>query len=233
MKKILVLFTAVCLTLSACIPAAFQPQPAASPAPISDADIQATVATQVAQTVESLPTPTLLPSSTPFVVTATHAPSLTPLPPTATNIPSLTPSPSSVTPGTGTVAATATTTSTDGTSTTPTLASPGTAAPSATATGTAHYQYYGTMPPNLPSGKVFLSNMSKRDAYISMQCTTDEGYATVIEYPVGGSTISARVPAGYYFYVAWVGGKQFSGEFRLKKSEDVTIRMYKDRVEVK
>jgi hypothetical protein len=89
------------------------------------------------------------------------------------------------------------------------------------------------MPPNLPSGKVVLSNMSKRDAYISMQCTTSDGYATVIEYPVGGSTISARVPAGNYVYVAWIGGKKFSGEFRLKKSEEVIIRMYKDRVEVK
>jgi hypothetical protein len=89
------------------------------------------------------------------------------------------------------------------------------------------------MPPNLPSGKVVLSNMSKRDAYISMQCTTPEGYTTVVEYPVGGSRISARIPAGSYSYVAWVGGKQFTGAFNLKKSEEVVIRMYKDRVEVK
>jgi hypothetical protein len=66
-----------------------------------------------------------------------------------------------------------------------------------------------------------------------MQCTTPDGYTTVVEYPVGGSRVSARIPAGHYFYVAWVGGKQFTGEFNLKKSEEVVIRMYKDRVEVK
>lgn len=226
MKKILALFAAVCFTLSACIPDALQPQPVASPASISDADIQATVAAQVAQTVESLPTPTLLPSSTPFVITATNIPTLTPLPSTSTNTPSLTPSPSSVTPGTVTAVSSAT-------SVASALASTGTADPGATATGTAHYQYYGTMPPDLPSGKVVLSNMSKRDAYISMQCTTPDGYVTIIEYPVGGSRVNARIPAGNYFYVAWVGGKQFTGSFNLKKSEEVVIRMYKDRVEVK
>ncbi|MBV5336993.1 MAG: hypothetical protein J0653_03155, partial [Deltaproteobacteria bacterium] len=104
---------------------------------------------------------------------------------------------------------------------------------SVTPSGTPHYQYYGTMPPNLPSGKISLSNMSKAEAYISMQCTTVDGYVTIIEYPVGGSRVDAIVPAGRYVYVAWVGGKKFNGSFKLSKSQDLIVRMYKDRVEIK
>ncbi len=89
------------------------------------------------------------------------------------------------------------------------------------------------MPPNLPSGHISLFNMSKRDAYISLQCTTLDGYTTVIEYPVGGSTINTSAPAGEYIYVAWIGGKKFSGSFKLGKFQDLKILMYKDRVNVK
>ena len=75
--------------------------------------------------------------------------------------------------------------------------------------------------------------MSKTDAYISLQCTTRDGYVTVIEYPVGGSRVSTSAPAGRYVYVAWIGGKKFSGNFKLDKSQEVIIRMYKDHVEIK
>ena len=75
--------------------------------------------------------------------------------------------------------------------------------------------------------------MSKRDAYISLQCSTLDGYETVIEYPVGGSTINTSAPAGQYVYVAWIGGKKFSGSFKLGKLEELKILMYKDHVEVK
>ena len=44
MKKMFFLLAALCFTLSACMPAILQPQAAANPAPLSDADIQATVA---------------------------------------------------------------------------------------------------------------------------------------------------------------------------------------------
>lgn len=89
------------------------------------------------------------------------------------------------------------------------------------------------MPPNLPSGSVALYNKSKADAYISLQCATIDGYVTVVEYPVGGSTVGAKVPAGEYVYVAWIGGKKFTGSFKLGKFQDRRIYMYKDRVEVK
>jgi len=215
MKKIFALFTAVCFGLSACIPGILQPQ-ATNPAPVIP-DIQSTVAAQVEQTLQSLPSPTLAPSNTPVVITATSAPTQTAQPPTltATQIPTL---PTlTVTLGVGTPSATATLN--------PVI--------NATPTETAHYQYYGTMPPNIAYGQIALSNRSKADAYISLQCTTPEGYVTIIEYPVGGSMIGTRAPAGNYVYVAWVGGQKFTGSFKLEKSGDRLIRMYKDRVEVK
>ena len=131
MKKIFALFTAVCFGLSACIPGILQPQ-ATNPAPVIP-DIQSTVAAQVEQTLQSLPSPTLAPSNTPVVITATSAPTQTAQPPTltATQIPTL---PTlTVTLGVGTPSATATLN--------PVI--------NATPTETAHYQYYGTMPPNI------------------------------------------------------------------------------------
>jgi hypothetical protein len=229
MKKMLFLLTALSFMLSACIPAVLQPQATASPAPISETDLQATVAVQVVQTIESLPTPTLAPSNTPVVITVTSAPTQTQPKPTATftAVQSPTLQTATVALGTGTAVLTP--------GTVGTLPFTATSNPlvGITPTGTSHYQYYGTMPPNLPSGKVVLSNMSKADAYISLQCTTRDGYVTVIEYPVGGSRVSTSAPAGRYVYVAWVGGKKFSGNFKLDKSEEVIVRMYKDHVEIK
>jgi hypothetical protein len=75
--------------------------------------------------------------------------------------------------------------------------------------------------------------MSKAEAYISLQCTTNDGYVTIIEYPVGGSTVNTSAPAGRYVYVAWVGGQKFTGNFKLGKLQDLTIIMYKDRVAIK
>jgi len=231
MKKILFLFTAFCFLLSACMPTWLQSQ-AVSPAPIAEENIQETVAAQVEQTLVSLPSPTILPSNTPVVMTATSVPTQTQTQ-TAAPTPTLTGTPNPIlltltaTLGTGTVTFT-----TGIVGTLPFTATPNPAL-SATSTGTPHYQYYGTMPPNLPSGNVTLSNMSKADAYISMQCTTVDGYVTIIEYPLGGSWVETSAPAGHYIYVAWVGGRKFDGSFKLKEYQDLTIRMYKDRVEIK
>jgi hypothetical protein len=229
MKKMLFLLTAFCFTLSACIPNALQPQ-AASPAPAAEVDVQATVAVQVEQTIQSLPTPTLAPSNTPVVLIATSAPTQTQTQavPTSTGTQNPTQQTVTATLGTGTAV-----TLTAGTAGTLPFTATHNPALGVTPTGTSHYQYYGTMPPNLPFGKIMLSNMSKAEAYISMQCTTVDGYVTIIEYPVGGSRINASAPAGQYVYVAWVGGKKFSGNFKLSKFEELIIRMYKDRVEIK
>ena len=74
------------------------------------------------------------------------------------------------------------------------------------------------MPPNLPFGSHFDDQLVKTDAYISLQCTTPDGYKTVIEYPVGGSRIKHKHPCpGKYIYVAWVGGQKNTGNFKLDK----------------
>jgi hypothetical protein len=228
MKKMLLLLAVLCLPLSACMPAILQTPAAANPAPISDADIQATVALSVQQTLQALPTPTLAPSYTPVVMAATST-----MTQTSTQQPTLTltatqnPSLSTATLGTGTVTLTVGTVGTLPFTTTPNPAF------SVTPTETNHFQHYGTMPPNLPSGTIWLRNLSKAESYISLQCTTQDGYVTVIEYPVERSTVKTSAPAGRYVYVAWVGGKKFTGGFKLSKLQELTIVMDKDRVTVK
>jgi hypothetical protein len=89
------------------------------------------------------------------------------------------------------------------------------------------------MPPNLPFGNISMINKSKAEAYISLQCTTPDKYLTVIEYPVGRARISTNAPAGKYLYVAWVGGRKLTGNFRLDKLQDLNLTIYRDRVEIK
>jgi hypothetical protein len=215
MKKIFFLLAALCFIVSACSsPAA----PQAGPTPLSDTDIQATVAFQVEQTLQSLPTPTLAPSNTPVVLASTSTPTeAVPTPiPTETQNPSLL-----------TLTATLGVVGTAGSNSTPSFT------PSPAPIGTNQYQYYGTMPPNLPSGSISMINLSKLDAYISLQCTTPDGYKTIIEYPVGGSRINFNAPAGKYIYVAWVGGRKTSGNFKLDKLQDLKITIRKDKIEIK
>jgi hypothetical protein len=225
MKKIFFLLAALCLTTSACTAfATAQPQ-AVAPTPPSEADVQATVAFQVEQTLQSMPTPTPSPSNTPVVMTVTSAPT-EPMPspvPTETQNPTLLTLTATL--GTGAVPA-------ETTGTVPFTATPAPAS-GVTPTETNHYQYYGTMPPNLPSGYITMINMSKADVYISLQCTTLGGSVTIIEYPLGGSRVSTIAPAGKYVYVASVGGKKITGNFRLTKMQDLTLIIYKDRIEIK
>ena len=89
------------------------------------------------------------------------------------------------------------------------------------------------MPPNLPSGNITLINLSKVAASISLRCETKDGYVTYIGYPVGGSTVSDKIPAGTYTYVAWVGGKKSNGGFKLSALQGIKFIIYKDRIEIK
>ena len=231
MKKFFVLSIALGLALSACSPTAAQP--AATQAPFSEPDLQATVAASVQQTLQSLPTSTLVPSETPVMVTATQTATQTVTAvlstPTETQNPILltlsatlgTGTPATNTPGTpGTLAPTVT----SGNSINPAF--------SATATETPHFQYYGTMPPYLAFSKITLNNKSKSEVYISLQCTTNEGYTTIIEYPVSGQ-IETNAPIGKYVYVAWVGGRKITGKFILDKDQDRIINIFKDHLEIK
>jgi len=203
------------IVLSACIPLPFLEQPTAAPAVDAQATDAALAATLAAETLNALPTPTLQPATEPIAPAATEPES-----PTATETvtETLTPDPNI----TATETATATITGTI--STTGQIA--------ATATITLHPRFFGTLPPAIPFGKVLLVNKAKADVYVSLQCTTIDGYKTIIEYPVFGR-LRVSAPAGKYTYVAWVGGRQFLGSFRLDRGEDLSITFNRDKVTLK
>src|SRR6266498_1709056 len=159
--------------------------------------------------------------------TLTAQPTLTSLPPTLTLEATL--SPTTVPPTTISEPATAATgTFVVATSTNLPASIP---AGSGTVTPTLGVLTYGTLPPAVPFTTVTLINRSKRQAYISLQVVTDKGGPTIIEYPVSGQ-IKIKAPIGQYLYVAWVGGREMVGEFRLHKDQDLSIILYKDRVEI-
>lgn len=90
---------------------------------------------------------------------------------------------------------------------------------------------YGTVPEGTPYGKIKLSNMAYDQIYVSLQGTTRDGSHVINEYPVDGK-MSVRVPAGWYVYVAWVGGHKFKGQFNLSGGGDRTLTFYSDKVVV-
>ena len=231
MKKIIFLFAALSLTLSACVPAMFQTA-APSPVPPSNAELQATAAILSQQTLDALPAPSLAPSNTPVVVTNTSVPTNTSTPTQSTPTETVNPILLTLTAtlGTGTVTAGTAIPGTPGTPGTSTI-TPNPAF-SATPTETLYPQQYGTMPPNLPSGDITLINESRAEVYVSLQCTTKDGFVTIIEYPVG-RRVQTGAPAGEYVYVVWVGGNKIVGEFRLGASQYLTMTIFKDRVGIK
>ena len=90
---------------------------------------------------------------------------------------------------------------------------------------------YGTVPPGTPYAKIRLSNQANADVYVSLQGTTRDGVDVINEYPVSG-TMSVSVPAGWYLYVAWVGGQKFSGQFNLGGDSNHSITFYSNNVVV-
>lgn len=91
---------------------------------------------------------------------------------------------------------------------------------------------YGTLPPAVPSSTVTLVNRADAEAYISLQVTMPDGEYSIIEYPVEGR-ITIQAPVGSYLYVAWVGGRKLVGEFRLSNNNDITITLFRNRVEIR
>ena len=90
---------------------------------------------------------------------------------------------------------------------------------------------YGAVPKGTPYGEVELFNKSKTEVYVSLQGTTRDGFHVINEYPVGGN-VHAKIPAGWYVYVAWVGGQKFVGQFNLSGSENLSLTFYRDEVVV-
>lgn len=234
MKKKITLFLALSFLFSACLPA-FTTETASAPTPLSEADLQLTAAVFSQQTLQAVPTETSLPSETPVIVTATN----TLVPETATETQNPVLLTLTATLGTGTV--TAGTTAGPPSSTSAVIAGtlPFTGTPSVTsnpltATSTIEPQplFHGTLPPSLPFSTITLVNKSKADAYISLRGVTKDGYVTYIEYPVNG-TVKTKAVAGQYTYVAWIGGREFTGSFNLPKDIDLFITLFKNRIEIK
>jgi len=90
---------------------------------------------------------------------------------------------------------------------------------------------YGAVPPKTPTGKVNLINIANAEVYVSLQGTTNDGAKVINEYPVEG-TMSVKVPAGWYLYVAWVGGEKLSGEFKLGGDANRTMTFYPNKIVV-
>jgi LysM repeat protein len=90
---------------------------------------------------------------------------------------------------------------------------------------------YGTVPDGTPYGAIKLVNKSSGEIYVSLQGTTRDGINVINEYPVT-RTMKAKVPVGWYSYVAWVNGQQFQGQFNLNKEVDHTITFYNDKTVV-
>lgn len=228
-KKLFILVTFSFL-FSACLPVVPQ---VINATPISEADLQFTAAVLSRQTLQALPSNTSVPTETPVVVTATNAQ----ISATATETQNAALLTLTATLGTGTVTAENTT---GGTPSAEMIVGtlPFTGTPSATlnalSTPTIDPQplSHGTLPPYLPSSGIFLVNKAKADAYISLRCVTKDGYVTILEYPVNG-TIKIKGPVGQYTYVAWVGGRQFTGNFSLLSDDDLRITLFKDKIVIK
>lgn len=90
---------------------------------------------------------------------------------------------------------------------------------------------YGSVPPGTAYGTVNLFNKARADVYVSLQGTTRDGIDVINEYSVDGK-VKDNIPAGWYTYVAWVGGQEFVGEFHLGGGLNRTITFYSSRVAV-
>jgi hypothetical protein len=233
MKKLPILLVVLSILLGACLP--MQPQSDdPTPTPISVEDLQATAEVFVQQTLQAFPSDTPEPTATPVVVTPTETPieatpTETPNPVLLTLTATLeagTLSPAETAPPEGTLEAAIAGTPTVG------LVFVTTATAGGTPTQTPRPLFHGTLPPSLPSGFITLVNKAKVEVYISLRCETAGGYVTYIEYPVK-STVEVTAPAGDYTYVAWVGGRQFTGAFRLSQGRSVLLDIFKNRIEIK
>lgn len=215
MKKILIL-TLLAVLASSC--SVLQPVPDPSSGVDTQATIDAIVRTSAAQTLAAQPSPTTAPptdtetpvlASSPTTEVSTETPSSTPLP-------NLTTTPATATSGPENPTATLAVSTSGSPTLTPTLG----------------ILKWGTLPPAVPSAKITLLNKSRVQAYISLQNRPPDKQVAFLEYPVE-KQVNVDAPLGYYLYVVWVGGRKIVGEFTLKMNDELTITIYKDRVEIK
>lgn len=90
---------------------------------------------------------------------------------------------------------------------------------------------YGNPSPGSPTANIELSNKANGDVYVSLQGTARDGTNIIREYPVSG-TFDKTIPAGFYYYVAWVSGQEFSGAINLPGGSSHSIIFHSNHVDV-
>jgi len=90
---------------------------------------------------------------------------------------------------------------------------------------------YGKVSPGTPNATLELSNKANGKVYVSLQGTARDGTSIIREYPVSG-TFSVTIPAGYYYYVASVGGREFTGTFNLPGHSSHSLTFHSNQVDV-
>jgi hypothetical protein len=207
----MVFAAAILLIIGACLPSNL-PIAIGQPTVDGSASTQSNLQAAPTETATLPPTPTLVPVSD------------TSAPPTESPAPTATTSP---TPNLTTTVVTATEFATESMTATQAVVAV------ETTTSTPSHLTYGTLPPqNRPFSEVTLFNRSHAEAYVSLQVSTEEFGATIIEYYVD-RMVTFRAPVGYYLYVAWVGGNKMVGNFRLTENDDLLIILFKDRVVIR
>jgi hypothetical protein len=87
------------------------------------------------------------------------------------------------------------------------------------------------LPPAVPSSDITLINKSRTQASISLQGTSPQGRCAVIEYPVVERR-EIKAPLGFYLHAAWVGANKMVGTLRLHGNDELSITLFKDKVDV-
>ena len=220
MKRLAFATLTVVLVLSGCT---LPGLPGASPN--SRATAAAIAFTEAALTSAAEPTATLPPSPT---LPPTDVPTQT----ATSTLPPFPTMEASATPTVGTPATSSPTqASSTGTATASLTLTPAATYGAGTASPTAPLipREYGTQPPAIPYGRVHLINHANRPVYVSFQCVAPDGTASITETPVGGRT-NLSIAIGQCHWVAWVGSKEFSGDIRLQRFEELTFTFTKTRV---
>jgi hypothetical protein len=87
------------------------------------------------------------------------------------------------------------------------------------------------LPANTVYKPVHIQNISGKQVDITLYCTTNKGFQTILEYNNVGNLFTA-IPEGKYSYVMFVGGRQLVGGFSFLTARKLLITIYKDRVAI-
>ena len=87
------------------------------------------------------------------------------------------------------------------------------------------------IPKNAAYATVWLINKSETEVYISLHTSRADGSNALNEFPVK-NRFSVEIPVGWVDYVAYVGGRKFTGGFMLKEDTQHTITFNRSKVVV-